>query len=260
VHYACSIAIDLYDSYINQKDAFHIAKVAHFIEHLYLTRNPVGDTGASLISETVRETATLKTLILNYCDITSRGAEDLSRALAQNNSLEKLDIGENYLGDEGISHVAKALKQNKQLKELWIGECGMTDKGAASLASALTVNNSLKMLHMGGRKRALTEDGLSTIAHSLAKKSMFVKLAIPYNFGDATTDRLSLEVNKGRKENGLPPIEIESEYTVCCVDVSYQFAVFLHVPYCPESKPPSENKPPPLFDPQVLAQVFLPRL
>jgi ribonuclease inhibitor len=189
----------------------------------------MGDTGASLISEAVRETATLKTLILYNCDITSRGAEDLSRALAQNSSLEKLDIGVNNLGDEGISHIAEALKQNKQLKELWIGECGMTDKGAASLASALTINNSLKRLHVGGRKRALTEDGLSTIAHSVRNKSLFMKLAITSDFGYITANDLSKEVNEARERNGLPPIEIEGEYTVCCVDVSYQFIVFLQV-------------------------------
>jgi hypothetical protein len=112
--------------------------------------------------------------------------------------------------------VAEALKQSKQLKELWIGRCGIVEKGVASLASALTVNNSLKMLHMGGPKVALTEDGLSTIAHSLVNKSVFVKLVIPYNFGSATTvtdytRRLSRKVNDARKRNGLPPIEIEGE-------------------------------------------------
>jgi Ran GTPase-activating protein (RanGAP) involved in mRNA processing and transport len=210
------IAIYLADNKIQEEGALHIARILYFIQHLYLSGNPIGDTGASLISETVRETATLKTLVLCNCDITSRGAEDLSRALAQNSSLEKLDIGSNNLGDEGISHVAEALKQNKQLKELRIGECGMTDKGAASLASALTVNNSLKMLHIGGLKGALTEKGLSTIAHSLANKLMFVKLAIPNNFGFASADCLSWEVNEARKKNRLPPIVIKGE---CTIDV-----------------------------------------
>ena len=159
---------------------------------------------------------TLKTLTLNGCGITSRGAKDLAIALAQNSSLEKLDIGDNDIGDEGISHVAEALKKHKQLKELWISGCGMTDKGAASLAIALTVNNSLKMLHIGGSKGALTEDGLSTIAHSitcaLVNKSLLVKLVIPAMFGYTTADRLSRVVNEARKRNRLTPIEIESEY------------------------------------------------
>ena len=219
--FVSKITIDLSDNKICKEGAFHIARVFNFIEHLYLSDNPIGDAGASLISEAARETATLKTLILHHCDITSRGAEDLARALAQNSSLEKLDVGLNSLKDKGISHMAEALKQSKQLKELWIGDCGLTDKGAVSLASALTVNNSLKMLHIGGYKGALTEDGLSTIAHSLANKSMFVKLAIPDIFGSSTADHLNEKVNKARKRNGLPPIEIKGEFTICCVDVSY---------------------------------------
>jgi hypothetical protein len=212
VHYASNVAIDLCDNNLNQKDALHVARVVYFIEHLYLSRNPIGDTGASLISEAVRETTTLKTLILFNCGITSRGAKDLSRALAQNSSLEKLDIGWNDLGDEGISHVSEALKQNKQLKELWISECGMTDKGAASLASALTVNNSLRMLNVGRFKGALTRDGVSIIVHSLASKSFFAQLLIPHYFCSAATDdHLSLEVNEARKRNRLPPIKIEGK-------------------------------------------------
>ena len=128
----------------------------------------------------------------------------------------------NNIGDGGINHVAEALKQNKQLKELWIGGCGITDEGAASLASALTVNNSLKMLHIGGFKGALTNGGLSTIAHSLASNSVFVKLAVPDIFGyTTTTAHLSQEVNEARKRNGLPPFEIRGEYTTYCIGVSY---------------------------------------
>ena len=235
VHYHGNVAIDLCDSNLNQQDVLHVSRILYFIEHLYLSSNPIGDTGASLISEAIRKTTTLKTLILHDCDITSRGAEDLSRALTQNTSLEKLDIGLNSLKDNGISHVAEALKQSKQLKELWISQCGMTDEGATSLASALTINNSLQMLHMGGDggfpKGGLTVDGVSAIAHVLAYKSMFIKLAIPASFGPSTVNHLSQEVNEARKRIRLPPIEIEGEYIVCCRDVLHQFVVFLYFLY-----------------------------
>ncbi|MCG8623498.1 MAG: hypothetical protein MJE68_16085, partial [Proteobacteria bacterium] len=215
VHYASNVAIDLHHSNLNQKDASYISRMLYYnIEHLYLSYNPIGDTGASLISEAIRKTATLKTLIMYKCGITSRGVEDLPRALAQNSSLEKLDIGDNNLGDEGISHVAEALKQNKQLKELWIGRCGMTDKEVGWLASALTLNNSLKKLHVGGPKGTLIEGGLLLIAHSLASNSVFVKLVIPGDVDSTTVHRLNEEVNRARKRNGLPPIKIESEYSV----------------------------------------------
>jgi Ran GTPase-activating protein (RanGAP) involved in mRNA processing and transport len=223
-------------NYIYEEGASHVARFLHFVDHLYLSRNPIGNTGVSLISEVVGETTTLKTLILHDCSITSRGAEDLSRALALNSSLEKLDISRNDLGDEGVSHVAEALEQNKQLKELWIGGGVITDKGAASLASALTVNNSLKMLNIGGDEEVFSEDGLSTIAHSLANKSSFMELAIPSNLDVSTTifsvssttsDHLRWDINEVRERNGLPPIEIIGEYTVCCLDVPYQFIYIL---------------------------------
>ena len=185
-------------------------RMLYYIEHVYLSSNQIGDAGASLISEAVRKTTKLQTLILYNCHITSSGIGDLSRALAQNSSLEKLDIGGNNLGDEGISHIAEALKQNKQLKELWIGDSVITNKAAASLASALTVNHSLKMLHMGGTMGALTKDGLSTIAQSLANKPLFVRLVIPTIF--VPTFFLSQNVNEARKSNRLPPIKIEGEY------------------------------------------------
>jgi hypothetical protein len=235
--YVSKISIDLASNEIHEEGALQIARMLFFVEHLYLSHNRIGDPGASLISEAVTETATLKTLILYDCDITSRGAEDLSRALAQNSSLEKLDISFNNLGDEGISHVAEALKQNKQLKELWIGKCGMADKGAASLASALTINNSLKTLNISGYRGALTENGLSMIVQLLFNKSMFVKLAIPQDFGSTTAGCLSREVNEARKRNGLTPIEIEGNRIVgtfeeenfheCC-DLRAACEIFLH--------------------------------
>ena len=208
------MTVDLIANEIHEQGALHIGRIIYFIEHLYLSDNPIGDAGASQIKVAVSETATLKTLILCNCGITSRGAKDLSRTLAQNTSLEKLDIALNDLGDDGISHMAEGLKQNKQLKELWIGDCGTTDKGAASLASALTVNNSLKMLHIGGGDGALTEDGLSTIAHSLANKSIFMELAIPNSFESITIYALSRSAKKERRRNRLPRIKIEGESAV----------------------------------------------
>ena len=120
IDHVSKVAINLLNNDIHEEGASHniITRILYFIQHLYLSYNPIGDTGASLISEAIRDTITLKTLILHDCGITSRGAEDLSRALAQNSSLEKLDISDTNLGDEGIIRIAEALKQNTQLKEL----------------------------------------------------------------------------------------------------------------------------------------------
>ena len=222
IDHTINMTINLCNNKIHKEGASHIARILNFIVHLYLSDNPVRDTGVSSISVAVRETATLKTLVLSNCGITSRGAKDLSKALAQNSSLEKLDIGSNHLSDEGTFHVAQALKQEKQLKELWIGGCGMTDRGAAFLASALSVNNSLKMLHMGDSNLGvLTKGGLSTITQSLRNNLEFVKLVTPTRFGSAASLQLKQEINEARKKNGLPPIEIEGEYCMGCIEVCH---------------------------------------
>jgi hypothetical protein len=208
------LTMNLEHNEINKESASQIARLFYVAEHLYLSYNQIGDTGAIFISEAVRETVALKTLILYKCGITSSGAEDLSRAVAHNSSLEKLDIGDNNLGDGGINHLAEALKQNTHLKELWIAYCGMTDKGAASLASALTVNSSLKILHMGGLlKGAVTEDGLSTITQSLVYNPEFVKLVVGPHF-EYTAGCLRWKINETREGNKFSPIEIEGKLYV----------------------------------------------
>ena len=81
---------------------------------------------------------------------------------------------------------------------------------------------------------ALTEDGLLTIAHSLANNSVFVKLVIPGVFGSTTANRLSQKVNEARKRNRLPPIKIEGEYCVWygCVIAIYSAFVMVVCSCC----------------------------
>ena len=205
------VDLELRDNNISEEGASYIAKIACTVEHLYLSNNPIGDTGASFISNAMRETTSLRTLGMCDCGITSQGAEELSRALAQNSSLKKLNIGANYLvGDEGIRHIAEALEHNKQLKELWIGNCGVTDKGAAYLASALSVNNTLSVLHMGNPRRNVTANGLSKLTRSLSHNTGLIKLIVPQSLS-SITQRYKKKLNKARVKAGLLPIEIRGE-------------------------------------------------
>lgn len=231
---AVTIVID--GNEIHEEGASYIARMLYSVGHLYMSHNQIGDIGTSSLSEAIRGTATLRTLVLACCYITSKGAEDLFRALAQNNSLEKLDISSNRLGDVGISHLAEALKQNKQLKELCIGDCGITDKGAASLASVLCVNNSLKILDMGGLlKGTLTEDGLSKIAQSLTNSSEFVKLTVSSQFDFTARGHLLWNINEIRKKSQLQPIElkvntkfINYSYVLCHKKIIVAFVCMVH--------------------------------
>jgi hypothetical protein len=57
--YVGKLSIHLARNKIHEEGALHIPRMLYFIKHLYLSYNPLGDTGASLISKAVRETATL---------------------------------------------------------------------------------------------------------------------------------------------------------------------------------------------------------
>ena len=218
------VTLKLYNNNIHEEGASYIAKMlcsSNIVEHLYLSYNPIGDTGVSFNSNAVRETTSLKTLNMYACGITSQGAEELSKALAQNSSLEKLDmyIGWNGgVGDEGIRHIAEALEHNKPLKELWIGTCGVTDKGAAYLASALSVNNTLKMLHMGDDGGRLTEDGLSKLTQTLSHNTGLIKLVVPDNLS-SITKHYERKLNETREKVGHHPIEIKGEWLLCLLFV-----------------------------------------
>ena len=170
------------------------------IAHLYLSGNPLGDTGASIISNAVSELRSLKTLVIFGCHITSQGIEELSIALCQNQYLEKWDLGYNNIGDNGIKHIAEVIKENRQLKELWIGGCGITDEGLACLTKALKVNNTLRLLEMGETETFITEKALSKLIKSLNHNTVLRKLVVPehhkekLNNGNIKIEHLPIEI------------------------------------------------------------------
>ena len=167
VDHVSKVTINLDGSRINTEGVSHtcIIRNVYFIAHLYLSHNPIGDTGASLISEAVRETVVLKTLILSSCGITSRGAKDLSRALAHNSCLEKLDIGGNNLGDKGASVISEAVRETVVLKTLILSSCGITSRGAKDISRALAHNSCLEKLDIGGNN--LGDKGASVISEAV---------------------------------------------------------------------------------------------
>ena len=179
------------ENHASKQDALAVTR---FIEHLYISDDPIGDTGAPLISEIVRETAMLKSSILHSCAFTSKGNEHL-----QNCTLEKFDVTWNNLGNEGMTHnMIEVLKQNTQLKELWIGDYGIKKKGTASLVSAVSVNNSLSSLHMVIYKRTLTAEEISSVAQSLAPALDFIHLIAKVDKGATASTLTNLNTLRKR--------------------------------------------------------------
>ena len=176
VDHVSKVTINLDCNSIGTEVVSHIVRNVYFIAHLYLSHNPIRDTGASLISEAVRNTVTLKTLILSSCGITSRGAKDLSRALAHNSCLEKLDIGDNNLGDKGASVISEAVRETVVLKTLILSSCGITSRGAKDISRALAHSSCLEKLDIGGNN--LGDEGINYMAEALKQNAQLKELWI----------------------------------------------------------------------------------
>ena len=102
----------------------------------------------------------LKTLNLEYNNITADGVKHLSTALTHTNcTLNSLNLGGNNITDEGVKHLSTALTNtNCTLNSLNLRGNNITDEGVKHLATALTHTNcTLNRLHIGGKN--ITDKG-----------------------------------------------------------------------------------------------------
>ncbi|KAI7792987.1 hypothetical protein IRJ41_000923, partial [Triplophysa rosa] len=112
------------------------------LKELDLTGNDPGESGVKLL--TVVPNCALKTLRLNYNDISEEGCAALVLALHLNPSnLKELDLSGNQLRDTGIKNISTLLKTPLcRLEKLKLSNCCITEDGYKTLASTLRSNPS----------------------------------------------------------------------------------------------------------------------
>jgi hypothetical protein len=87
---------------------------------LYLTGNPIGSEGATVLADAFGRNVmpALKRLNLRRCDIEDDGFVALMSALEQNTSLQILDLKNNDFGKRGFMALAESLPNIKGLQEI----------------------------------------------------------------------------------------------------------------------------------------------
>lgn len=88
------------------------------LTHLFISRTNIGDAGAKLIAEALKENQYLSHLDLGRNNITDEGAVALAKALEINRSVEWLDLSHNDIGDFGAEAFLKTIKNNRNLTQL----------------------------------------------------------------------------------------------------------------------------------------------
>lgn len=112
-----------------------------FLKTLSLDYNEITDKGALMIAQFLKEDKTLEVLRLKSNALTGAGAGAIAKALLVNERLESLDLSGNVIGDEGGMELARMLQvRNAFFLEVIISEPH----------DGLQVNSALQKLAISG--------------------------------------------------------------------------------------------------------------
>ncbi|KGL84592.1 Centrosomal protein of 78 kDa, partial [Tinamus guttatus] len=149
------------------------------LESVSLAHCPVGDGGLETICQSVKNSASIRSINFTGCSLTWRGAEHMAnvlkhQAMKRHNEawaeslryrrpdldcmtgLRRITFNCNMLvGDRGASAFAECLGEDLWLKALDLQQCGISNEGAKSLFDALQANRTLVVLDI--RKNPLID-------------------------------------------------------------------------------------------------------
>lgn len=115
---------------------------------LKLSRNELGNEGATRVASMLAQNTTLLMLDLSHNSITDAGASAMGDALSKNSSVENLTLAYNNIGDRGMIHLATALDDNNSLSHLNIEGNKFSVGGSRALIRYLPVASNLTDLRI----------------------------------------------------------------------------------------------------------------
>jgi len=128
------------DNGLTAQEASAISDMMTCLEKLYISFNKLGDDGATIISEGITITNTLRLLDIRCNNISSTGTATIANKLLHNTSLEELHM---TISKDGATSFAQALANNKTLKNLSLSIDHKDSKTVMDEESALIVIRSL---------------------------------------------------------------------------------------------------------------------
>jgi Ran GTPase-activating protein (RanGAP) involved in mRNA processing and transport len=145
--------VNLEKQELNDEDIEIVVKEAMINKQcttLNLSYNKITRLGISIISKTLNNNTTLKSLCLNGNCLFDPGIQPLLNTLLLNNSkLSILDLQNTCLTDLGVAYIAEMLKTNTTLIYLLLSYNEISDQGVELLTKALTHHNiTLKSLSL----------------------------------------------------------------------------------------------------------------
>jgi Ran GTPase-activating protein (RanGAP) involved in mRNA processing and transport len=185
-----NVHLDTEDDLIPFQSA--LRSIAPFVEDIDLSYTDLGDTGARVLAEILREGNSFRELKLYGCNIGSIGAAHIGGALRVNTSIQVLDLSWNNIGNVGVISLVEGMMNNQNLRVLNLDNCDMVgSQGAAAVARLLESNATIEELGLSNNK--IGDDGCIALADGLSRNQGLRVLSL----------RLCQVGNEGAEQFGL---------------------------------------------------------
>jgi Ran GTPase-activating protein (RanGAP) involved in mRNA processing and transport len=122
------------------------------IRRLNLSHNPMGDGGAWLLLEFIKQNAELVALSIAYCDLTAGGVWPICVAMALR-TFDFLDISGNRIKSFGAEHVRDLLAASPKLREIHIDDMQMSPGDVEMLVQAARKCHNTEIISIKGNRR-----------------------------------------------------------------------------------------------------------
>ena len=181
------------------------------LTRLELCHNFVGNDGATMIGQELRDNHRLVELRLSGNRIGNVGSQAIGRALSVNRTLQILVLSNNHIADGGSFHIGQGLSNNQTLRILWLDNNRVGDFGCMAIGHALggdnedddddnnnNNNNCSALTHLYLSQNSVGDVGGRIIGNNLAKNQTLRILKLDKNnLGDAA----ALAIGEGIASN-----------------------------------------------------------
>jgi len=144
------------------------------LEHLDLSGNKIGVSGAKSLAAMISKNKTLKILNLFSNMIDVDGARAIKESLKVNNTLQELDVGLNRLREKGAKAIAEGLSQNKTsaIRTISIRFNFISDDGISEFFNMAVFSGACRLHHLFIKGNYFTEHNALALQKQLQDKKI----------------------------------------------------------------------------------------
>lgn len=146
---------------------------------LGLGYNSIGDNGAKVLANSLKNNFKLKTIGLYDNELGDIGVSAFGELFLSNNTIETINLSKNFFKYAGLKSLIKGLKFNTGLKVIGMEFCNIYDEGAYLIKELLIENSCLKGINLSNNY--ISDLGFISICEGLNINSQLTVLSLRRN-------------------------------------------------------------------------------